>query len=38
MPVGNTHAPRDPGRQCIYATPLTGWIEEMGLASRLTHG
>jgi dienelactone hydrolase len=34
---GATHAMRDPQHQRIYATLLTGWIEEMVRASRLTY-
>jgi len=34
---GATHAMRDPRHQRIYATLLTGWIEEMVRASRLTY-
>lgn len=34
---GATHAMRDAQHQRIYATLLTGWIEEMVRASRLTH-
>ncbi len=34
---GATHAMRDVQHQRIYATLLTGWIEEMVRASRLTH-
>jgi len=34
---GATHAMRDAQHQRIYATLLTGWIEEMVRASRLTY-
>lgn len=34
---GATHAMRDARHQRIYATLLTGWIEEMVRASRLTY-
>ena len=34
---GASHAMRDPKHQRIYATLLTGWIEEMVRASRLTY-
>lgn len=34
---GATHAMRDERHQRIYATLLTGWIEEMVRASRLTY-
>lgn len=34
---GATHAMRDPKHQRIYSTLLTGWIEEMVRASRLTY-
>ncbi|NYD89038.1 alpha/beta hydrolase family protein [Sphingomonas melonis] len=34
---GASHAMRDPQHQRIYSTLLTGWIEEMVRASRLTY-
>lgn len=34
---GATHAMRDPRHQRIYGTLLTGWIEDMVRASRLTY-
>ncbi|RVT90573.1 alpha/beta fold hydrolase [Sphingomonas crocodyli] len=34
---GATHAMRDPQHQRTYSTLLTGWIEEMVRASRLTY-